>query len=292
MNPQEITERNFRFCRENAMNAKTAKQGVLLDFAAKLCGDGFSPEDLVSDEFRNRFSELTANSPFGEMTREEKGGLCCCIAEKSGLYEGEPGEIIASVFFGNAREETEGTTAYVRNYYTDRAFRRFSDLIPDLKVKYESDVKSACEDVYNGDTDYCILPLENAREGVLSGFRRMIETYDLKIILCCSVETEKEQAGVFGLIGRNASLPDTETDAQTCLRITVSPESSENLTDLLCVAEEFHLETESIMTVPDENTKRFDLVFSLQNANLPAFLVYLVLYVPRWNLLGIYSLLK
>lgn len=97
----------------------------------------------------------------------------------------------------------DGTAAYLPNVYSDTAFERFSAALPSLAPDPQPSFNAACEEVYYDRARYCILPLQNSQDGVLSSFSRLITKYELKIYRICDVTAEDEDAVIrFALLRR------------------------------------------------------------------------------------------
>ena len=78
--------------------------------------------------------------------------------------------------------------SYVKNNYNDIAFLRFSELFEKPTVSYGTTFEEICEDVYNSESDYCILPIECSSNGKMFSFYSLINKYELKIFAVCDVD--------------------------------------------------------------------------------------------------------
>ena len=87
-----------------------------------------------------------------------------------------------------------GRVAYMTGSLADKAFLRFSEWLPGCRAADARSFVDACEEVYNGLCQFCILPLESAEEGRLAAFSRLIVRYGLQTIAVCDVT----QRGVNG----------------------------------------------------------------------------------------------
>ncbi len=95
-----------------------------------------------------------------------------------------------------------GRTSYLRNVYTDRAYRVFSALHGKMTAAYSTGYVPACEEVYYGRSAYVILPLYSSTDGRPITFHRMLAKYELTIASACLVEPEDGEAVVYGLAKR------------------------------------------------------------------------------------------
>lgn len=101
-----------------------------------------------------------------------------------------------------------GNIAYQHSIYTDEAFLHFSRVLPTARAVYSDSFAGVCEQVFNGLCEYCILPLENTQDGKLVRFYNLIQKYELKIVLTCSVTTsDNRHSTTFGLCRRGLLWP-------------------------------------------------------------------------------------
>jgi len=109
-----------------------------------------------------------------------------------------------------AGEETEqpaepGKTAYLKNAFTDKAYRIFSSKIRGLTAAYYQGYAAACEEVYYGRSAYVILPIYNSTDGRLISFKRMLAKYDLKIAAACMIDMDEDSAVMYALAKKGLS---------------------------------------------------------------------------------------
>lgn len=84
------------------------------------------------------------------------------------------------------------TVAHFVNLYADRAFAAFSAALGNVSVRASEDYTAACEEVSEGNADFCILPIESARDGVMDRFEQMIDRYSLFILMTCTLRLSGE----------------------------------------------------------------------------------------------------
>lgn len=81
-----------------------------------------------------------------------------------------------------------------------RPLLAFSDLLGGMQSLPVEDYASACEEVSEGDADFCILPIESARDGVMDRFEQMIDNYSLFSLLKATVQLSDEDWIRFALL--------------------------------------------------------------------------------------------
>ncbi len=203
-------------------------------------------------------------------------------------------------FFPDADEVVQHAAArivYQRSSYTDDAYLAFASLIPGARAAYAHSFPVACEDVYNGHCEYCILPLENAVEGELIGFAKLIAQYDLKIAACCDiVGADTARRTRFALLRRNIlPLLHKSIEENRFFRFSIPSELSASMADILSAANFFGLSFLSANTLPidkEETKTHFNLTFSIGDGSLYPFLLYLATVAPQYTPIGIYTHLK
>ncbi len=186
--------------------------------------------------------------------------------------------------------------AYLKNAFSDEAFRKFSHIFPDAPPSYCDDFQGVCEEVSLGHAKYGILPWENARDGRLKTFETLVNRYDLKLILLCEVPMG-EDITHFALLGRRVQLIDCGRQKERSffsMRIRFSatpPWHAPSLSLLLSASSYFGLQLKTISSLRTEEAG-YDLTFSIDSADICAFLCYLTLEFPQFTPIGLYSLLK
>ncbi|MBE6588688.1 MAG: hypothetical protein E7643_00790 [Ruminococcaceae bacterium] len=229
-------------------------------------------------------------------------------AQRSMLLSSMLGDLLVSrknlsldAFFSDAeqREKSEFIrVAYPKSGYADSAYLSFSSLVNDAHVVYTHSFISACEEVYNGLCDYCILPLENSTEGMLAGFLRLIVRYDLKIAATCEITSREDLKTTRFALLRKELLPLSEPDGSELFFTMLLPVPDE-LSHVLGAATFFEHSPRTIFFLPNDAEKGIGgvyLTFSLQPKNLYSFLLYLAMELPYYTPMGfhpnIYTLKK
>ena len=150
-----------------------------------------------------------------------------------------------------------------------------------------------CEEVYNGNCEYCILPVENSAEGPLNSFSRLIDRFELKISATCDVPTnDGSRTTRFALLRRDL-LPLSRSREQVLLFEFSVPLSEHPLTaDLLNAASCCGLQLCRLDSRPYPGVDRSSLsthfLFRVENGDLYSYLLYLFMEAPQFSPIGIY----
>ena len=99
--------------------------------------------------------------------------------------------------------EAHNRIAYQRNRFTDEAFSLFSSLLRDARAAYPHTFRAVCDEVAGGTCEFCILPLESSGEGRLRAFTSLIELYGLKIVAVCTVPIGDGRVTHYALLRRS-----------------------------------------------------------------------------------------
>ena len=201
-------------------------------------------------------------------------------------------------FFPQNSDTVSGARiAYLRNPYSDMAFRIFSEVIKNPSVSSPRDFAGVCEEVYYGRCRYCILPVETSDEGALSGFRRLVAKYELCPVLSCSVATASgTQTTRFALFAKNM---ERIADKKTAERISgrevfsfrLDAPTEENLNKTVKALHMYGLRTMTVNSTPvawDEGRYSFEFSAECNNGDLNAMLLFLTLEVPEYTPIGLY----
>ncbi|MBQ8431901.1 MAG: hypothetical protein IJX28_03360 [Clostridia bacterium] len=185
----------------------------------------------------------------------------------------------------------DARVVYQRNSYSDSAFLCFSKKKKHLQATYTHSFQAACEDVYNGLCELCILPVETSAEGQLSSFSKLIDRYELKIVSICEIlGTDASKATRFALLQKQ--LPTVwPTGKETFLEISLPLEESPSPAAILLAAELCGLRPYRLDSIPAASSQGFSarFVFRTDHADLYAYLLYLAMEAPHYIPVGIYS---
>ena len=221
--------------------------------------------------------------------------LLCSALCRNMRENGSPLEFFD--FFPQNPESVSGARiAYLRNPYSDTAFRIFSGVIKNPSVSSPRDFAGVCEEVYYGRCRYCILPVETSDEGALSGFRRLIEKYELCPVLSCSVSTANgTQTTRFSLFAKNIERISNDknvkkTNVNEVFAFRLDAPSVDTLNKTVKALKTYGLRILTMNSFPvawDEG--RYSFEFSAEcNGELDAMLLYLTLEIPEYTPIGLY----
>ncbi|MBQ9132034.1 MAG: hypothetical protein IJX62_06160 [Clostridia bacterium] len=181
---------------------------------------------------------------------------------------------------------------YQKSSYTDDAYLQFASMLAVPRVSYAHSFVSACEDVYNGLCEFCILPVENTAEGPLNSFLRLIKRYDLKIAATCTIKgTDRSGNTRFALLRRNMTPLLDPSAPMRIFEFDTPVESTRATSDLLLAAQLCDLRLQRLDAIPGsedaEATTHF--TFLAEPGALQVYLLYLAMDAPNYEPLGIYS---
>lgn len=292
-NLQELTERldalgeqEIAHLRELAF--EIAQSGDLTDLLSSLPDYRISMTSPSTDALKNNAKLLSRTRDILEA--RQCMILCQALYEK--LQNREP---LLPALFPDAEEtspQATGRIVYQRSSYTDDAYLRFATLVPNARAAYAHSFHAACEDVYNGHYEYCILPIENAVEGELIGFAKLIAEYGLKIVACCDIASaDTSRQTRFALLRRNM-LPLLSANAKKdgLFRLSIPQYASASVADVLEAAKFYELSFICANTLPLDNQFFINLTIDIHGGDLSSFLLYLAMVTPQYTPIGIYSL--
>ena len=184
------------------------------------------------------------------------------------------------------------------NAMSTAALERFRRVLPALEQSACGDASEVCEEVYAGRAKYAILPIENSVDGVLKRFAAIIDRYELKTVLTCSVQdAEREQFTRFALLSRGIETLDCgRQGAERFFSCNIYMTDPSHLFDVLAAADYFGLRPVRVDSVPLAHNSTgctFSLVF-LRTAgdDMVGFYCYLSLEQAGFLPSGNYTQLK
>ncbi len=264
----------------------------ICELAAEITGDIEDGPDLaasIRDILPNE-PELSAPLLFGaERTRRQ---VLLCMELQKQLQKKR--EIHPEMFFPEPDELDEAALsciAYQRSSYADTAYLQFAKQLALPRAHYAHSFQEACEAVFNGLCEYCILPIESSSEGLLNSFSRLIDRYRLKIAATCDILADASRTTRFALLQRDM-LPLLKDPKSTrffefsfALNDAISPGAilqAAELCGMRPVRLDSHPQGDGL------SHTHVHCVIRIGDGALSAFLLYLAMQVPEHEPIGIY----
>ncbi len=260
---------------------------LIADFARTLfeSRDGVRPEEIYS---------LLLREAGERCLTEDKIELCkniCRLMNITELGSVSPFADLDNAVAAGSHEKI----AIVRNDYNNRAFERFSGVIPRAKAVYSPDFESCCETVSEGKCEFTVIPIEDNADGKMFGFYSLIDRFELSIQAVCSVESENKTVR-YALAGRSFQYRELEKAARAkkkFFEFSLTYDTENATPDIFTAASlcdaELH-KTASISLSYNDMRTRFYFSFEItRGADIIAFLMYLWLEYPGYSPIGIYG---
>ena len=248
-------------------------------------------EELTQEK---SFSALLSSLPDHRLSH---GSVRLCQALAARLTAQKPFPIGAFFADGEGAAEASSDASrviYQKSSYTDEAYLSLSTLLESPQAHYAHSFHASCEAVFNGEYEYCILPVESAAEGELGTFSRLIEQYDLKIAASCEIYAGASARTTRFSLLRRKLLPITDaTDATYFFECSLPLGSSPDVAEFLSAAQACGLALYRINTLPQIGAEASaslstHAAFMTDNADLRAFLLYLAMEAPHYTPIGFY----
>ena len=316
MSAYEKTENRLRELNSAGLILHEKRLAYLWDKAKLLAADlSFGAQFTENDAFRRRYGEVTAALQEEKQTAAafsfgssqlsalhrcictlERAYLCRILAKLAGLEDCVSFRALALRLFRDNPEQGSDRVSYLRNVYADEAFHLFAGILRDPTVTYADSFSGVCEDVYYARTRFCILPMENSSDGILTGFRSLLAKFDLKIAAVCEVSAGDGSLTRFALLQKNIGLPERVCEAKPVyFRFTLFADSAEVLRDVMTAADALGLPLCKIDTVSASYTDcafAYDITLECSPATLPGFYCFLSLEIPHFTPAGLYEQLE
>ncbi len=288
--PEDAIEENLKENSQRARALALQEQAHLHELAEQIFHDLKERVDWL-ESLPDR---APAQMPEGEEEPGRRSLMLC--KELSRLLERTPEYGLSSFFPHDSKNDGPlqkklCRVAYQRNSYADAAYLLFSRHLEDPRVSYTHSFISACEDVYNGICDYCILPVESSFEGHLGSFARLIHRYELRIVATCDITgNDPERSTRYALLGKEIAPLLGKEVAADYLEFSLPLSASPSPASILAAAKNAGLSLTRINSLPGQEANEIlvHLLFQLQKADLYPFLLFLFMQAPHFTPIGIY----
>lgn len=176
---------------------------------------------------------------------------------------------------------------YFQSRFSDNAYLAFSSVLRDARASYTDDFSSACEGVYLGKYDYCIIPTESYSDGQMTRFIGLMMKYELFITLSCKAMAADGSFTTFDLLCASPGC----VDRPDRMAITAIPGSSCPLSRLLTIAEIMGARTLSCTGLPERLglSGAYYIKFDISDSDPDALALALTLTLPSLTVNGIYK---
>ncbi|MBP3370013.1 MAG: hypothetical protein J6L85_04595 [Clostridia bacterium] len=187
---------------------------------------------------------------------------------------------------------SHGKIAYTKNQFNDLALAIMTDAMSNVKPLTVSSNIEACESVANGICEFCLLPVENTRDGKIFGFYSMLERYELKICNVCILETDHDLNNIkYALISKSGMtmLPRRPRNTNFVFEFSVINSNGDFIVELLEVAKKCGATLLSIDSRPieyDPQLRRY--LFGFLMGSSPLFRLYTALRYNGYSQIGLY----
>ncbi len=111
-------------------------------------------------------------------------------------------------YFSLEGAEMPKRLAYVKNMFSDSAFRCFDKKLGPLRCEYCDSFDFAASGVFFGQFDGCILPFESTHGNIMAGVMNTVNKYCLKKALECNIPMPEDEKVKFGIFARDLVLND------------------------------------------------------------------------------------
>ena len=179
--------------RDRTNKLEAIKKRYFYDLAQIICDGVESVTDMMED-LRRVYKEVVLSA--GEsLADEDRAWISYFIYDILKLEIDKFG----FDFFGIIRAEAPSRVSYVKNAYSDMAYRIFDLQLDGIYSEYADGFASAAQAVYYENSSACILPISADDGSTMSGIARFVEKYDLKKVAVAGINTGGVQNTRFAL---------------------------------------------------------------------------------------------
>lgn len=276
------------------------RMALINELAYSICKGGNASVEEIE---RNYFAAISsAGDPASELEKyfdgifiQEKIGICREIARLT------PTGLFTEAILGQNEpcpKSAKGRISYVKNNFTDSAYLSFSKSLKGSRCAYSDSFETICEDVFNGESEFCILPIETSLDGRLFSFYSLIDKYELKISEICTVNHQNSSKFTrFALLCRTLEVSDyakhlSGNSTLLELRTAQSQIGTAPVYDVFRAADACNMSLLRVDSRPlpyNDSLLSYYAVFEVSKADLKAFFTYIAIEFPQCYALGIYS---
>lgn len=177
--------------------------------------------------------------------------------------------------------------AYFQNPFAGRVLRSVTHALGGGEAYAAEDYSAACEGVADGRFDFCVLPVESARDGVMSRFVQLIDRYDLFTVLTCHLELDEDEYIRFALLAAAPCALPTADRLQ--LRLVTK---EDQLWELLFAANHLGAALIGCRMLPTENAATYQITLRTGVEGISALTYYLGMAASRSTFTGFYAQLN
>ena len=273
-----------------------SRSALLRELAYSICRGGEASADEIRSNYFEAFPSHDGKEKlFDGISVIEKIEVCLEISSLMGKDNPFSRSVLGQgeICHANAREKI----SYVKNNFTDMAYLSFSKQLSSPRCSYSDSFETICEDVFNGDSEFCILPIETSSDGRLFSFYSLIDRYELKTCAVCSTERDGGASFTrFALLKRAFSDKDADSIsglAMLELRISTAPSVGTSISNIFKAADACEMPLYRMDSLPlpyGDSLLSHYAVFGICKEKLQGFLTYIALEFPQCYVSGIYSL--
>ena len=190
--------------------------------------------------------------------------------------------------------EASERISYLKNSYTDSVYLQFSSLLSSPRAAYFGSIAEVCESVYNGNCEYCILPIETAADGRLLSFYELIIKYGFKINAVYDLDLDGGYTR-YALLSRRITCGNSLRSKARNRYFEFVMTGSENvsLEELLCASSFCSLKLRRIDTFNFHTHKNGNYpcvcpVFRVDGSDMVTFMSFLAIDCPDFIPIGLY----
>ncbi len=264
---------------------------IIKSIILSIRSEGLADSGNIIDENRS-----AADAMFGKISLIERLIVFKEIFEKIDLDKHSFDSLLCVENASEAAQGAKDRIAYLKNSYNDIAYMQFSSLLHAPRASYFGSIADVCESVYNGECEFCILPIETSSDGRLISFYELIMKYGFKITAVYDLYGNGNDYTRYALLGRSFSFRDRELRKKARNRyfeFLIPSEDTVPLDDLLSATSFCRLKLRRIDTLnmrDDDGTKSAYTcpVLRTDGADIKTFLAFLAIDCPGFIPLGLY----
>ncbi len=195
-------------------------------------------------------------------------------------------------------EQSQSRIAYLRNTFSDRAFKAFAKKFDKVSAVYFPGSREVLEEVYYNRASHAIIPILNSSDGMLLSFYKLFLKYDLRIVSSYDTEMNDESLTRYALLTKGIT-SDTvrelsHSEHRKFLDIFAVFPENETLGGFISACEYLGASAVTVNSIPLEYASdKYGIIVHLDisSCNIDALLLLFEGSRIRYDTLGIYDII-
>ncbi len=289
---KDIILRNMREARDSLERRDRMYDAHIKEIAYLLvdeaCRDGIDDLGSLCDRMREQYLEfLSLASPDG-MDKDFGVRFCAWasdeLVKRKAVRDSLP-------YFGELFGRERVRVSRLPNRLADEAYERFAERIENLTPSIADNIVDVCEEVADSRSELCMLPVYASADGLMHTVCRHVIKNGLFPVMFCDVPTDDEFFVRFALFSPSMCMT-KNADTAVVTVIGSDPADVFLLPHAISAYGGRSVDIISLASSLYEGSRAWQIIFSVDGADMLKIYVFLAMHFPRFEINGICEIIK